>query len=141
METESRPKIGVGVIVRKNGKVLMGKRKGSHGEGSWALPGGHLEFGESIEACILREIAEEVGIQIKNIRRGIFTNDIFSKENKHYVTLFMTADYASGEAQILEPEKCEKWDWFEWDNLPKPLFLPIENLLKEKFDPFEDAKS
>jgi 8-oxo-dGTP diphosphatase len=37
----------------------------------------------------------------------------------------------------MEPEKCEGWEWFEWDQLPRPLFLPIENLLKQSFDPFK----
>jgi 8-oxo-dGTP diphosphatase len=55
---EKRPAVGVAAIVTKNGKVLLGKRKGAHGEGSWAFPGGHLEFNESIEDCAKREVFE-----------------------------------------------------------------------------------
>lgn len=132
---EDRPKVGVGVIVIKEGKVLLGKRKSAHGEGSWAFPGGHLEFNEKLEECAVREVKEETGISIKNIRQGTFTNDLFEKEGKHYITLFILSDFASGGVKVMEPERCERWDWFEWDKLPHPLFLPIQNLLKQKFNP------
>ena len=66
-------------------------------------------------------------------RLGPYTNDVFQKEKKHYITLFVVADYDSGVLKLKEPEKCEKWDWFEWGKLPEPLFLPIKNLLKQNF--------
>ncbi|MFH0701650.1 MAG: NUDIX hydrolase [Candidatus Woesearchaeota archaeon] len=134
---ENRPKVGVGVIVIQNDKVLLGKRKNAHGEGSWSFPGGHLEFNEEVEECAIREVEEETGISIKNIRKATFTNDIFEKEGKHYVTLFVVSDFAFGEVKVMEPEKCERWEWFEWDKLPQPLFIPIQNLLKQKFSPFK----
>ena len=125
-----RPKIGVGVIVRKQGRVLLGERLSAHGSGSWQFPGGHLEFGESLEGCAAREVLEETGLVVGEIRPVTFTNDIFRVQNKHYVTLYMMADYLDGVPEVLEPEKCASWDWFAWDELPKPLFLPIQNLLK-----------
>ncbi len=134
---DNRPKIGVGVIVIKEDKILLGKRKNAHGEGSWAFPGGHLEYKEKVEDCAIREVKEETGISIKNIRMGTFTNDIFEKEEKHYVTLFVISYFASGEVQVMEPEKCEKWAWFEWNKLPTSLFIPLQNLLKQKFNPFK----
>ena len=130
---EKRPFVGVAVIVTKDDKVLLGKRKNSHGSGTWQFPGGHLEFNESIKACARRELFEETGIKIKNIRFGPYTNDIFNKEKKHYITLFVVADYDYGVLELKEPEKCEKWDWFECNKLPEPLFLPINNLLKQNF--------
>lgn len=135
---ENRPKVGVGVMIIKNGKVLLGKRKNAHGEGAWCFPGGHLEFGESWKECAVRETKEEVGIKIKNVRFATATNDLFLKEKKHYITIIMLADYVSGEVKLLEPEKCEKWDWFDWKKakLPKPLFTPQRNLLAQKFNPF-----
>jgi len=135
MEKE-RPKIGVGAIVIKNGKVLLGKRKNSHGDGTWSFPGGHLEFGEKVEDCAKRETEEETGLIIDNFEKSVFTNDIFEKENKHYVTLYAIAEIYEGEPVVAEPEKCERWEWFDWDNLPSPLFIPIENLLKQDFNPF-----
>jgi len=133
---ENRPRVGVGVIVTKDNKVLLGKRKNAHGEGSWSFPGGHLEYTESWEECARREVDEETGISIKNLRFGTATNDIFQAEEKHYITIFMLSDYDSGEVRVMEPEKCEKWDWFEWEQLPQPLFIPIQNLLKKNYSPF-----
>lgn len=126
-----RPKVGVCVLIVKNSKFLMGKRKGSHGEGTWAPPGGHLEFGESIEDCARREVMEETGLKIKNIRKVTFTNDILLKENKHYVTCTVIAEYDSGELAIKEPHKCERWEWFSVSDFPEPMFIPVQNLLKE----------
>lgn len=131
-----KPQVGVGVIITSKKKVLLGKRKNTHGEGTWSFPGGHLEFNEEIEHCARREVEEETGISIENIRYATFTNDIFKQEGKHYVTLFVVCDHRGGEARVKEPHKCETWRWFEWDNLPQPLFLPIQNLLKQNFNPF-----
>jgi 8-oxo-dGTP diphosphatase len=135
MLEEKRPGVGLGVAIIRDGKVLFGKRKNSHGEGSWCFPGGHLEFGESWEECARRETLEETGLEIKNIRFATATNDFFEKEDKHYITILMIADWFEGEAQLLEPEKCEKWGWFEWDKQPEPLFVPQKNLNKQNFNP------
>ncbi len=127
------PKVGVGVLIIKNGLLLLGKRKGSHGSGSWSPPGGHLEFGETIKECAKREVLEETGLKIKNASLGPYTNDIFEDEQKHYLTVFVTANPASGTPQTLEPQKCERWDWFKWTNLPDSLFRPLVNLRSQGF--------
>ncbi len=134
------PKVGVGVFVLNDGKFLLGKRKGAHGEGSWSLPGGHLEFNEEVEECAKREVFEEVGIKIKNIRKGPFTNDIFKVENKHYITCFVFGEYDSGDVRVMEPDRCEEWRWFSWEELPKDLFLPIRNLMDSGFSFSESYK-
>jgi len=129
------PRVGVGVIIKKGNKILLGKRKSSHGEGSWSFPGGHLEFNEDLEECAKREVKEEVGIKVDNLKFITITNDIFKDEEKHYITIYLLAENYSGEVKLLEPHKCEEWGWFEWNNLPEPLFIPIQNLLKQKFNP------
>lgn len=136
-EIKERPKVGLAVIVVKDNKVLVGKRIGSHGENTYAFPGGHLEFAESWEECASRETMEETGLQIDNIRFFTATNDIFEKEKKHYNTVFLLADYTSGEPEVKEPDKCLGWAWISWNDLPSPLFKPIENLLKRGLNPFE----
>ena len=131
------PKVGVGVIIIKDNKILFGQRKNAHGEDTWSVPGGHLEFNELIEECAKREVFEETGIEIKNLKMGPFTNDIFKEEEKHYITIYVIADYDSGEVEVKEPDRMIEWNWFSWNNLPKPLFKPIENLLKQNFNPFK----
>lgn len=129
------PRIGVAVIVVKSGQVLLGKRKGAHGEGTWAFPGGHLRFGETIEACAHREVREETGLTIKDLQLGPYTNDLFSDENKHYLTLYVIARFSMGPLETREPDKCEGWKWFDWSRLPHPRFLSLENLCRLSFDP------
>lgn len=130
-----RPKVGIGVIIRRDGKILMGLRKSNHAQGSWCYPGGHLEHGESWEECARREVAEECGLTITTPALGSVTNDIFP-DGKHYITLIMVADYISGEAQVLEPDKMADWQWVDWYNPPQPLMLPIVNAMQNDFDPF-----
>ncbi|NOI58895.1 nucleotide triphosphate diphosphatase NUDT15 [Vibrio coralliilyticus] len=124
-------RVGVAAVVLREGRILLGERIGSHGAHTWATPGGHLEMGESIEECARRETLEETGLVVEAFKKLSFTNDIFEKEGKHYVTLFVIATYSSGEPQVTEPNKCKQWKWFELDQLPEPLFLPLVNLLKD----------
>ncbi len=132
-----RPKIGAGIIVTRNKKVLLGKRKNVRGAGSWCFPGGHLEFNEKLNDCARREVFEETGIKIKNLKLGPFTNDISKEDSTHYVTLFIIAKYKSGKVKVMEPEKCEKWQWFDWNKLPKPLFRPINSFVKLNYNLFK----
>ena len=118
---KDRPKVGVGVMILKDGKVLLGKRKGSHGEGEYAFPGGHLEYMESFECCAKREIVEECNIEIENIRFQFLAN-VKKYAPLHYVHIGIIADWKNGESKLLEPEKSESWDWYNLDNLPHPLF-------------------
>lgn len=122
-------RVGVGVFIVKDSKILLGKRKGSHDAGTWSPPGGHLEFHETPDITAIRETAEECGVRIKNIRSLTFTNDIYELEQKHYITIFLVADYASGEPKILEPDKCDGWEWYDPKELPRELSTPMINLL------------
>ncbi|WKZ26560.1 MAG: NUDIX domain-containing protein [Candidatus Paceibacterota bacterium] len=116
-----RPKVGVGVMILKENKILLGKRKGSHGEGEYAFPGGHLEYMESFADCARREVNEECGIEIENIHFQYLAN-IIKYAPKHYTHIGLVADWKSGEPKVLEPEKSESWGWYEIDNLPLPIF-------------------
>lgn len=131
----NRPLVGVGAIVLRNGLVLLGQRLGSHGAGTWALPGGHLEFGESVEACALREVQEETGLEIQNLAPAAYTSDVFAADGKHYVTLFVVATSNSGDPTTREPEKCSGWRWYRWSKLPRPLFQPLATLHATGFVP------
>ncbi|THU01552.1 NUDIX domain-containing protein [Lampropedia puyangensis] len=127
--------VGVGAIVMRNGLVLLGQRIGSHGAGTWALPGGHLEFGESAADCATREVHEETGLEIQNFTPAPYTSDIFASEGKHYITLFVVGQSNFGDPVICELEKCAGWQWFRWSELPSPLFQPLATLHATGFVP------
>ena len=122
------PRVGVGVCVVQEGEVLLGKRKGAHGAGEWSFPGGHLEFGETVEECAARELSEETGLKTLSLKLGPWTSDII-EETKHYITFFVFVTQFEGELQLLEPHKCEGWQWFEWDHFPAPLFPTIRSFM------------
>lgn len=129
-------KVGVGVMIFKDGKILMGKRKGSHGAGEYSFQGGGLEYMESFEECAIRETIEEAGIEIKNIKFLCIKNTSLYKP-KHYIHIGLIADWESGEPKNLEPEKCEGWSWYDLDNLPKPIF----NLASLMIDSYKSGKN
>jgi 8-oxo-dGTP diphosphatase len=132
---ENKPKVGIGIMILKDNKVLLGKRKGSHGAGEYAFPGGHLEYMESFENCAKREAMEERGIEIDNIRFQ-FVSNITEYRPKHYIHIGLLADLLKGEPKVMEPERCESWGWFGLEDLPSPLFkvcaLSIESYKKNK---------
>ena len=120
-------RVGVGVLVVRDGRVLLGRRLGSHGAGTWAPPGGHLEPGETVDACARREALEETGLVLGDVAPGPWSVDDFPEIARRYVTLFAVAD-AAGEPGRREPDKCAGWAWCAWDALPEPLFAPLASL-------------
>lgn len=89
---EKITKVGMGVMIFKDGKVLMQRRHGKHGSGEYAFPGGHLEFGESFVKCVKRETTEEAGIKIKNVK-FLYVANLNKYPGKHYVQIGMIADW------------------------------------------------
>ena len=115
---EDRPtRVGVGVLIVRGGAVLLGLRRGSHGAGTWAPPGGHLEAGETVEACARREALEETGLVLGTVVRGPYTVDDLPDAGARYVTLFTVATVWSGEPRTMEPAKCAGWAWHDWHAL------------------------
>ena len=121
--------VGVGVLVLQGGRVLLGRRKGAHGAGTWAAPGGKLEFGETVQQCAARELLEETGLVAATLEAGPTTNDVFPQGGPHFVTLFVVARGITGMPANLEPHKCQGWAWFPWGAWPSPLFQPVQSLL------------
>jgi len=128
-----RPKVGLGVFIFDDDrKVLLMKRRGSSGAGTWCPPGGHLEMEESFLECAKKEVKEEVNLEIEDINILGITNDI-SSSNIHYVTIQTKAIKWKGEPKNMEPEKCSEIGWFSLNGMPSPLFLPLENAIKQDF--------
>lgn len=135
--TDQHPRVGIAVIIQdREKKVLLGLRKDSHGAGTWGLPGGHLEWAESVAGCAIREVLEETGLVIEvyssKERSQKWTNDFFEKENKHYITIFQYAKVIDGHLSVKEPEKCAEWRFFSWEELREGklnLFLSMKNFI------------
>jgi 8-oxo-dGTP diphosphatase len=113
-------------------RVLLIKRQGSHGAGTWAPPGGYIDFGEDPKATASREVLEETGVTINEVEFRTITNDIFEAEQKHFITLWFDSKLASGEPEVKAADELSEVGWFTWDALPQPLFLPLQNLLDGK---------
>ena len=129
------PGVGICVYVRKDGKVLLGKRRSIHGKGEWCAPGGKMEMNESPEECAIRETREETGLEIQDVRFISYTNDIWDDIGTHYVTLSFVADWKMGEVRVVEQDKFEEWKWFSLGSLPGPLFLSTQNFLAAGINP------
>jgi 8-oxo-dGTP diphosphatase len=114
----------------------MGQRLGKHGAGSWSVPGGWLEYGESFEDAAKREALEETGLKVTNVRFMALTNNIFEAERIHSLTIWMEGDWTGGEPTILEPDKFIRQQWHTFGDLPSPLFLPWDELKQVRADLF-----
>jgi len=136
---------GFGVMILRDNKVLLGQRhvdpeKASsllNGAGTWTMPGGKLDFGESFEEGARREVLEETGIEIpiSDLRVISVSNDIVPQA--HFVTIGLLAVGCTSEPAVLEPDEITTWQWFDLNNLPEPLFSPskklIQNYLEKTF--------
>ena len=120
---ESRPLVGVWVIIIKEGKILLAERKGSHGQNTWASAGGHLEFGETLEECARREVLEEFGIHIQRMTFLCVSNII--AYDRHYVDFEFLGDISIQIPKIQEQEFFANLQWFSLSELPNPLFEPV----------------
>lgn len=143
MEEKKKPGVGVGVMILKDGKILLGKRnedreKASsalNGAGTWTMPGGKLEFGETFEQAAKRETVEETGITLKSAKVICINQDII--ETAHFITIGLLSENFEGEAKAMEPDVINDWQWFSLNDLPQPLYFPsakvIENYKQKRF--------
>ena len=138
-----RPQVGVSAVIIKDGSILLGVRKGSIGNGTLAIPGGAMEYGENPRDAIFREVKEETGLNINFIQPLGYINNVFT--DQHWITFCFVCNIAKDtEPENIEPDKCEGWSWYKKDylysiynNEPDRLFLPMQNILKEKSDDLE----
>lgn len=129
---------GIAVMILKEGKVLLGKRNddpvkaGSklHGEGTWTLPGGKIEFQEGFEDAAFREVEEETGIRVKKERMRFISVSNDMVHDAHFITLGFLSEDFEGEPEAMEPEEITEWRWFDLNRLPSPMFFPSEKVIK-----------
>ncbi|XP_078439044.1 nudix hydrolase 1 [Wolffia australiana] len=131
----------VAVFVIKDGSsVLLGRRLSAVGYGTYALPGGRLEFGESFEECARREVKEETGLDIERVEAVHVANFVHTAgpTPAHFVVLMVRAVLSdpAQQPETREPDKCESWSWFPWPTaVPEPLFGPLHAFHRAGLDP------
>lgn len=129
MTEKPKVRVGIGVVIlNNNNQVLLGLRKGSHGSGEWSFPGGHLEFGETVFETAKREVKEETDLDINDFELISVFDEMryIDSDNKHYLNIGVLSHHEGDNVKNMEPHKCERWQWFALDDLPKNLFEPTE---------------
>jgi len=132
----SYPRVGVAVIVTHQQRVLFGKRVVASGEFVWQLPGGWIELGDSPEQTANREVAEETGLGLNELRFVGLTNNKFSNQDQS-ISIYFEGECSNPE-QIhnREPASCEQWIWMQWQELQNNLYLPLQLLKDTDYQPF-----
>ncbi len=143
MQEKKRVGAGFGVILERDGKILLGKRhpdpdkadSAFRSAGEWALPGGKIDWGETLEEAAIREVKEETDITI--INPEVISVHNCKNEYAHFLTVGLLAREWSGGPKVMEPDEMVEWGWFSLDNLPTPRYFPsfevIDNYLQKKF--------
>ena len=129
-------RVGIGVMVFRDGKLLLGHRcdkgvdtGGIYQPGSWCLPGGKQEFGETMFEGAAREVKEETDLEVEDLYLFGAADSI--RSDRHYVTLHIVAGSCRGEVKVTEPDKQDAWEWFELDHLPENLYEPSRLFIDE----------
>ena len=132
---EKIPRVSIGVIIEKEGKFLLGQRFGSHGEGEWCFPGGHVDYGESLEQACQRELKEETGLNASEFEFVCVVEEkrYIESDGKHFVMIGFKAKSFAGEPQEQPEEKTKNWTWFDKDKLPQPL-LEATGIFIDKYN-------
>ena len=129
------PFVGVSAIVVRDGAVLFGRRRGSIGDGTWAFPGGKVDAGEDPADTVRRELLEETGLVARSVRPIAWTSDLIPGAGQHFITLHHVVVADGGEPIVREVDKVESWSWFDWDELPSPVFAPAAALIASGWRP------
>ena len=132
-----KPGLGVGVMIIKEGKILLGlrnpnKEKASselQGQGTWTMPGGKVEFMEKLVDAAKRELEEETSLKATKLDLLCISDDMTN--TAHYVTVgFIVREY-TGEAKAMEPETILEWKWFDLNDLPTNLYNPSKKCIEK----------
>lgn len=129
-------RVGIGVMVLKDTKVLLGhrlsKRKDTGGiqeQDCWSLPGGKQEMFETMFEGAIREVKEETNLDIDQLELFGASDDIAA--DRHFVTLQIIAKKSSGELIAMEPDKEDKWEWFDINKLPDNVYSPSKKFIDD----------
>ncbi len=128
MSKEYVNRVGVQCFVLLDGRILLGRRVGVFGAGSWGLPGGKLEQGESVFDAARRELHEETGVRA--IAERIIAVADPTAENNFQLQLGVLMTNCEGTPTVTDPESCDDLRFFLPSDLPTPIFVASEPLLR-----------
>jgi ADP-ribose pyrophosphatase YjhB (NUDIX family) len=119
--------IGVGafalILNNKNQFLLIRTKKSANKskeyDDVWSLPGGTIEFGETVQEALMREVKEETGLDITDIKLLTYNDFIRPKEGKHWVSLSFVAIAVNSKHNILDSSEVEECCWFDFNDIPK----------------------
>ena len=120
--------VGVGAVILRDNKILLLLRTKSPESGCWTIPGGKVEFGETVEEAILREVQEEIGTEGRIIAPLGVTNHILKEEHTHYVSPRFLVSII-GEPKNMEPNSHSDMKWFSIENLPENVTMTTQKAL------------
>ena len=112
--------VSVHLLLIKENKILLMRRKNTgFADGFYSMPAGKLEPKESVENAIIREVKEEINIDIKN--ETLKTIQVMNRNgiDRERIDYFFTVDRWNGEIRNNEPNKCDDLKWFDLANLPE----------------------
>lgn len=125
-----KPEVGCGAAIHDDhGRLLLIQRLKAPEAGAWGLPGGKVDFGELAEAAVVREIAEELGIEIVVEKLACLCQMIEADDGRHWIAPVYSARIIAGEPALMEPEKHGGWGWYDLDRLPQELTTPTQQYL------------
>lgn len=114
--------VGVGAIIfNTEGKIFLAKRgQGARNEsGKWEFPGGSVEFNETLEHALCREVREEYGFEIEVRELLDVVDHIIPQEKQHWVSPSFICRITSGTPTIREPDKCDEIGWYALEEVPE----------------------
>lgn len=122
-EYPQKPEVAVGALILKNQKVLLVKRNQSPAKGLWALPGGKVNLGETLQQAAAREIFEETGVTIIP-GQPIYTFENIQRDENgdvqfHYVIVDLMAEFKEGELKA--GDDAADVGWFSIDEMEEIL--------------------
>lgn len=127
-----RLQVGICVVLRDaDNNILLGKRKGVLGEGTWGLPGGHQKIGESIFDCAKREVLSEVGIELSSMSLIAVTEEVDTGLDYQLIEIGYESKEWEGIFELSEHKHYSEWRFFEPHSLPKELFTPHKPIIEK----------
>jgi ADP-ribose pyrophosphatase YjhB (NUDIX family) len=137
--TREAPGVGCGAAILRDGRILLALRRKPPEAGLWSLPGGKVDFLERVEDAIVREVREEIGVEIA-LSRLLLVSQLIGVDGQHWVSPVYLAAIVSGDPENREPGKTQRVEWFAMDAAPANLAQAAREAIGALLDGLEDLR-